>query len=125
MEETDGGRKGMMPWVSRKTAEEVVPCGGQGRGLGEDMRSSQAAACVGGKVMGEDKKSDQLPALKRPARAQGGEQRVGHPPSRGLPGQNAWDTPWHGGPSTVQASRGKPWPPEGLGAKAAGDAPPA
>lgn len=75
-----------MAWVSQKTAEEVVPCGGQGRGLGEDMRSLQAAACVGGKVMGEDKKSDQLPALKRPPRAQGGEQMVGHPPSRGLAG---------------------------------------
>lgn len=86
MEETDGGRKGTMAWVSQKTAEEVVPCGGQGRGLGEDMRSLQAAACVGGKVMGEDKKSDQLPALKRPPRAQGGEQMVGHPPSRGLAG---------------------------------------
>lgn len=58
MEEMDGGRKGTMPWVSRKAREEVMPCSGRRRGLGEDTRSLQVAACVGGKVMGEDEKSD-------------------------------------------------------------------
>lgn len=40
--EADGGRKRLMPWVSGKARQKVVPCG-----LGGVRRSLQGAACVG------------------------------------------------------------------------------
>lgn len=87
-------------------------------GLREDMRSLQGAACVGGKVMGEDEKFDKTAWTNCwPSRGllkqEYGRQRstgCGALPIRGAAGAKRDGHTMAVGPRTAQGTRGKPWP---------------
>lgn len=111
----------MMHWASGKTRDEAVPCGGQGRGLRESMRSLQVAACVGGKALGAAEKSDKAarssrePPGRLPEHGGGSRSRA----ARGLPAQNVRDTHGGAGPGGAAGAGAAP-PAGGSGSGAAG-----